>query len=330
MPSSASPAGETAGTQQPNRTNGQPIALGVLAALGATLFWACNYVLGEYALAEISPGSLTFLRWTIAIIPLFALAAWLERPNWASVLKHWKWHTLQGLLGLSAYNLLLYCALGFTTALNASIINAFNPALIAIGAAIFLRQRLTGFSVVGTLVALVGVITVLAQGSISRLLRLDFGAGELLMIGAIIVFAAYTILGRTGPQTPPITAVAAQSIPAAIIGLVFAAFTGGVQLPQTGPGWGATLFIAILPSVGSYILWNYAMAALTPSKGGVFLNMVTVFTAVITIIWGKPFTGIELIGGAIVIIGVLITNGRALLRRSGRTGRAGRSGRSAG
>lgn len=325
MPRSAPSAGETTGTQRDSRTAGQPIALGVLAALGATLFWACNYVLGEYALAEVSPGSLTFLRWAIAIIPLFTLAVWLEQPNWSSVLKHWKWHTLQGLLGLSAYNLLLYSALGYTTALNASIINAFNPALIAIGAAIFLGQKLTGFSVVGTLVALIGVITVLAQGSISHLLSLNFGAGEMLMIGAIIVFAAYTILGRTGPQTPPITAVAAQSIPAAIVGLVFVAFTGGVQLPQTGTGWGATLFIAILPSVGSYVLWNYAMIALTPSKGGVFLNMVTVFTAVITIIWGKPFTGIELLGGTIVIIGVLITNGRALLRRPGRGRVAGRS-----
>lgn len=322
MATSASSAGAAGSPSTPQGAQSEsaqpgvpPTALGAAAALGATFFWACNYVLGEYALAEISSASLTFLRWTIAIIPLFALAAWLERPDWRAVARHWKWHMLQGFLGLSAYNLLLYFALGHTTALNASIINAFNPALIAIGAAVFLRQRLTKFSVIGTLVALTGVITVLAQGSLSRLLSLDFGTGELLMIGAIIFFAAYTILGRTGPQIPPITAVAAQSIFAALTGLVVAGFTGGVQLPETGTGWGATVFIAILPSVGSYVLWNYAMAALTPSKGGVFLNMITVFTALITIVWGKPFTGIELIGGAIVIIGVLITNAQALLRR---------------
>ena len=59
--------------------------LGVLALIGATLFWAGNYVIGGEAVDAISPLDLTAMRWVIALIPLLVLAQIIERPNWRAV-----------------------------------------------------------------------------------------------------------------------------------------------------------------------------------------------------------------------------------------------------
>ena len=63
-------------------------------------------------------------------------------PNWRAALREWPLHLLQSLLGLTGYTLLLYAALGLTGAVNAAVISAINPATIALGAAIFLHERL--------------------------------------------------------------------------------------------------------------------------------------------------------------------------------------------
>jgi drug/metabolite transporter (DMT)-like permease len=88
-----------------------------------------------------------------------------------------------------------------------------------------------------------------------------------------------------------------------------------VTLPSGGPTIAATLYIAIFPSVLSYLLWNRALIVVPAAGAGVFLNLITVFTAILTIALGQPWTGAQLLGGAIVIGGVVVTNWRAVVRR---------------
>lgn len=288
--------------------------IAVLSLLGATLFWAGNYVVGADALQSIDPLSLVLFRWVIAVVPLLVIAQFVERPNWRSVLAAWPWLTALGVLGLLGYNLLLYFALGHTTAFNASLINAFNPALITLGAAVFLRQRLTPLAVAGILTALAGVLIVLSGGDVNRLLGAGFGAGEVLMVGAIFVWTAYTIIGRLAPEVPPVTATAVQAAVAVALLAPVSFATGGPSLPATGPGAASLLFIAIFPSVLSYLLWNRALTVLPAGGAGVFLNLITVFTAILTILAGQAYTPAQMIGGATVIAGVIITNAPSLRR----------------
>jgi drug/metabolite transporter (DMT)-like permease len=98
------------------------------------------------------------------------------------VLAAWPWLIALSVSGLLGYNLLLYTALKHTDAFNAALINAFNPALITLAAAAFLRERLTRRAVGGVLIALVGVLVVLSNGDVGKLLHAGFGTGELFMI----------------------------------------------------------------------------------------------------------------------------------------------------
>jgi drug/metabolite transporter (DMT)-like permease len=273
----------------------------------ATLFWAGNYVVGGVAVATMSPFDLTYLRWAIAIVPLLLIAHFVEKPRWGAVLRAWPLLLVLGLLGMLAYNLFLYEALNFTTPAGASLINAANPATMALLAALLVRDRLTLRGIAGILISLAGVLVILSQGSLSTVLEFDFNVGQLLMVGAVLVFSLYSIWGRMTRSVPPITATAAQAVLVLVVMTPFA-IINGVEVPQDPEPLLALAYIGIFPSVGAYVLWNLALRNTKASVAGIFLNLVTVFTVLIGFLLGDEVPPIELLGGAVVIAGVLLTS----------------------
>lgn len=289
------------------------ILVPVLSLVAATLFWAGNYVVGKIAIAEVSPLSLVYLRWLLALVPLFLVAQVVEHPSWRQALRAWPWLLALSVFGLAGYNFLLYAALQFTDAFNASLINAFNPALIVLASVLFLRERLSWAGVVGLLLALVGVLVILSKGSLLTLLGAQHNSGDLLMLGAIVSWTAYTIIGRRAPRLPPITSTALQAF-VLVIGLTPVAAVQGIDLPQSASGLWSVAFIAVFPSLLSYVLWNRALQTIEPAKAGVFLNLITVFAAVLTLLMGQQLALSQVIGGTIVIAGVALANKQAFTR----------------
>lgn len=300
----------------PDASTRRPLIVAVVSLLGATLFWASNYIIGEAVLKTMDPLSLVLLRWALAAIPLIVIAQIVERPRWREVLRAWPWLLALSSTGLVGYTLLLYSALQQSDAFSASLINAFNPALIAVAAAVFLGQRLTASGVVGVLIALVGVVVVLSGGDPAALATAGFGTGQLLMLGAVSIWTAYTIIGRRAPKLPPITSTAVQAVFAVLIVAPVSFATGGPQLPVSGAALTSLILIAVFPSVLSYLLWNRALTVIPAARAGVFLNLITVFTVAFTIIAGHPFAVVQLVGGAIVIVGVAVANAQVFRRES--------------
>ncbi len=298
-------ARSAAAPQEPS-ARGRGIAIASL--LGATLFWAGNYIVGAQVVDDVDPLSLVLLRWGIAVVPLLVLAQVTERPDWRAALRAWPWLIALCATGLAGYNLLLYSSLQFIDAFDAGLINAFNPALIVLAAAAVLHHRLTARSLGGVTIALVGVLVVLTDGRPWLVLTNGFGTGQLLMLGAITAWTAYTLLGRLAPQIPPITSTSLQAVIAVAALSPLVLLRGGPALPSSSSAWWALLFIAVFPSVLSYVLWNRALTALPAGSAGVFLNLITVFTTVFTIAAGHPWTYAELLGGVAVIGGVTLAN----------------------
>jgi drug/metabolite transporter (DMT)-like permease len=272
----------------------------------ANLFWAGNFVVGQAAMQTMEPLQLTFWRWVLAAVPLLVLAHFVERPDWRGVLRRWPVLLLLSALGMSGYTLLLYSALQNTSALNASLVTAANPALIMVLAVVLLRDRPRPLSWVGIGLGLMGVLLVLTGGELQRLLTFSINKGELLIVGAITVWGLYTILAR-GLSVPAITSTAVQVAMAAVV-LSPLALVTGAGLPATpAEGW-SLAFIALFPSLGSYLLWNLALKRTTAANAGNYLNLIAVFTAIITVVLGQPITVPQVLGGVLVISGVLLTS----------------------
>ena len=272
----------------------------------ATLFWAGNFVVGQAAMETMVPLEVTFWRWALAAVPLLVLAQTVEQPDWRAVLSRWPVLLLLSVLGMCSYTLLLYAALQFTSALNASLVTAANPALIMVLAVVLLRDRPRPLNWVGAALGLAGVLLVLTGGNVGRLLTFTFNTGELLMLSAITVWGFYTIVART-VAVPAITSTAVQVVMAAVLLTPFVIATGAGLPATAAEGW-SLAFIALFPSLGSYLLWNLALKTTPASKAGNYLNLIAVFTAVITVLLGQSIAVPQIVGGILVISGVLLTS----------------------
>lgn len=287
-------------------------ATAVASLVGATLFWAGNYVVGAAAVTTLNPVALVLLRWLVALVPLVVLAHVLERPDWGAALRSWPRLLAPAAVGLVGYNLLLYAALEHISPVNASLVNALNPALISLAAIVVLQERLSAPAWAGTGLALAGVLVVLSRGDLTGLLHQRLGTGELLMVGAICAWTGYTLLGRTSTAVPPVTGTALQAALAVLLLAPLAAATGQFTWPTTSRAGLALIYIGVFPSVLSYLLWNRALRQIPPGRAGVFLNLITVFTVAIAFLRGQPPTPAQAIGGLLVLAGVVLTQERVL------------------
>lgn len=274
----------------------------------AQLFWAMNFVVADRVIAEFTPLELTFLRWLGAFPILLVITLWIERERldkWRLARQEWWIHVIQALLGMVGYTLLLYAALNTTSPVTASVISAINPAVIALAAVVVLGESIRRSGVLGIAISFVGVVIVVLLGGSAGFDGVEVTPGDLLMLGAIATWTAYVIISRR-IQTPPITATAVQvGISAVMLAPVMALV--GVQAQPSTEGWWGLAIIIVFPSALAYLLWNVAVTRLGPSRTGVFLNLLPVFTAIIAVTLGDPLTVWQVIGGLIVLAGVYLT-----------------------
>jgi drug/metabolite transporter (DMT)-like permease len=267
-----------------------------------------NFVVGDRVIAEFTPLELTFFRWLGAFPILLAITLWIERDRlekWRLAAREWWIHIVQAVLGMVGYTLLLYAALDTTSAVNASVISAINPAVIALAAVVVLGERIRRGGVLGIAISFVGVVIVVLLGGSGGIADVSVAVGDVLILGAILAWTAYVIISRR-IQTPPITATTVQvGMSALMLAPVMALV--GIQAQPSTEGWWGLAIIIVFPSALAYLLWNVAVTQLGPSRTGVFLNLLPVFTAIIAVALGDALTVWQVIGGLIVLAGVYLT-----------------------
>lgn len=267
-----------------------------------------NFVVADRVIAEFTPLELTFLRWLGAFPILLVITVWIERRHrdkWRLAAREWWIHIIQAVLGMVGYTLLLYGALETTSPVNASVISAVNPALIALAAVVVLGERIRRGGVLGIVISFVGVVIVVILGGSAGVEGLSVVPGDLLILGAIATWTAYVIISRR-ITTPPITATTVQvGLSALMLAPVMAIV--GIQAQPTAEGWWGLALIIVFPSALAYLLWNVAVTQLGPSRTGVFLNLLPVFTAIIAVSLGDALTVWQVVGGLVVLAGVYLT-----------------------
>lgn len=282
-------------------------SLVMLFLILANLFWAGNYVFGKYVVDEMSPLQMTFTRWMIAIFLLFPIANWIERPDWKKVWQQWKILFVMGVLGIISYNFFLYWALEYTTSMNAALVNSMNPAVIVLFSSLLLKEKISLKNGIGLMISLLGVLLVLTKGHLQQILHLEYNKGDLLMIVTILIWTFYSIIGKKLKSIPPISATAVSVLLGLVSLLPFVIFSD-INYDLSTPAIVGMMYIAIFPSVGSFIFWNSALRHINASQAGIYLNLITVFTAFLSLLLGQPITIVQMIGGILVFIGVYLSS----------------------
>jgi len=276
-----------------------------------TLFWSGNMVVGRAIRGEVPPFTLAFWRWAIAFLLTLPLALPHLKQQWPLIKKGWKAVLILGLLGIGGYNTLAYIALQYTDATNASLLNSFIPvATIALSWA-FLNKRLRGIEWLGVLVSLAGVMAIVSRGELATLMALTLNMGDLWMLGAVFVWALYTI----GLQWRP-TGVHPMLLLATFtaVGLLALApayaweMLQGRQLHLSGASLAGIVYIGTLPSFVGYVFYNRAVGEVGASKASLFIHLMPVFGTILAALFLAETPRVfHFVGIGLIFLGIYLT-----------------------
>lgn len=284
----------------------------------ANAFWAGNMIFGKFSTHEFPALWIAFLRWTVALILLIPIAQLLEKPPWLRIWKqNWALIVLLAVLNIGIYCYLSYASLQFTSATNGALINTLTPALIMLFSFLFIREKGSPFQVIGLITSFIGVLVVLTKGNLLQVFHAPYNKGDLLMLVGVLSFAAYSLLVKKVKGIPAFTFVAMMAMVGTILMIPFLFFQP-LQLGKvTSLGVIGILYLGVFPSVGSQIFWNYGIKALGASKTGITMNLIPVFTAIISVILGQSLVLSQVAGGLLTIAGMLLTSVKGRPRSSG-------------
>lgn len=280
----------------------------VILAL-TTLFWAGNAIAGKLSAGLIPPFTLTFVRWTIVAIIVYLIA----RPHLAAhrdtIAESALFLMLLGALGFSFFNFALYGALNYTSALNVSIEQSAFPTVVMLLMFIFYRERISALQGLGVALSIVGIAITVSQGSLERLMALEFNIGDLIMMGGVLVYSLYSILLRHKPRLPwhifmlmMALGAMATSLPPALWEVA-----NGYYPAVSWKVPAILLFIIIFPSLLSQVGWIRGVELIGPSRASVFINLVPVFgSALAVLVLGETFALYHGAGILFVISGVML------------------------
>lgn len=278
----------------------------------ATLFWAGNFVLGRALVEVLPPFGMNGMRWVIAILVLVAITLAREGTGFVRpALKRWPSLLVMGVTGVFLFNALVYLALRYTTSTSAALINGATPILTLLVAAVLGGGWPTGRRLFGSFVCLAGVAWVVSRGTLEVLLGLRPNVGDMIMLGAALCWAVYTVLaGRVSRHVSPLAATTTS----AVFALPLLLLAGGYELSGQPPWDDLTpavlaglLYIGIVASVAAFLAWNAGIARVGPSRGAVFLNLIPLFTAAVAVpALGESLVPAQLFGGLLVLLGVVL------------------------
>lgn len=272
------------------------------------VFWAGNFTAAKVAFTQLDPLAFTAIRFALGAVVLWGVVRILEGPTRLPRGAFWPLVVL-GVIGNTLYQYCFVEGLSRTSATKSSLILAGMPAMVTLAAWLFRIERVTVTQRVAVVIATIGVVAViLGHGGT---FHSGFGRGEWLLIGADVLWAAFTLLLRQWalPMSP--MNLTAWTIYTGTPGLVL---IGIPALLHTNwhlvswAGWGGVLYSALLSLVVSYVLWNRGVAVLGAARTAVYNTAVPLVATVIAVIGLGERPGVaHVIGGLLIIGGVILT-----------------------
>src|SRR5690625_341866 len=271
-----------------------------------------NIIVGT-AINDLYPFTITFFRLLIAFAFLFPLGYRGAREARGTFMTYKRPFLIMALTGIALFNTFLYGALQFTSATNVSVLESAIPVVTLLLSAWLLKERLLPIQRFGIILSFIGSVTVIINGKFLQLAEIPWNVGDLIMFGAIISWAIYSVYVKQYMHLFP--AFGAPLVMTAVSLIIVFPFLliewyifGIPQLFSMNYVLGL-LYLGIFPSFIALILFNRAVDLLSASEASVFLNFLPVVTIAAAYLWlGETITLMQLAGSALVIIGVLFTN----------------------
>jgi len=281
----------------------------------ATLGWGGNAVAGKLASANWEPFTLTCIRWLLVVLVLLPFAWRHMVQDKTLIVKCWWFFMFAGGVGMALFNLFMFLALNYTTAINVSIEQASMPVFIILANFVVMSQRVTGLQIIGVVISITGVLVTTSNGDLVSILKAGFNKGDAIMLLACFFYATYTFVLRWRPPVHWLTFMCLIAVGAFIMSVPFALFEvsqAGFVSPKKS-AWMLLLFIVFVPSIISQLSFAKSVEMIGGNRAGLFINLVPVFgSALAVLIIGEQFQLFHAVGMVLVIGGILLAERFAL------------------
>jgi drug/metabolite transporter (DMT)-like permease len=290
-------------------TQSKPV-LGYMLVLTATAIWSGNFIVARGLSDTIPPVTLAFLRWATAVVVLLPFGLGALWRDLYIIRRHLGYLSLAAFLVVTLFNTLIYIAAHSSKAMNLSLIAVSSPIFIVLFACLFLKERLTLRKVVGLLAGTAGVILLVTEGDLSRLMGLTFAVGDVWMLMAAAIFGAYSILARVKPVALSQMAFLGSTF---ILGLLFLvpwliwelSTVQTVTFSRTSIA--AIVYLGIGPSLLAFLCWNHAISIIGPVRSAFVYYSLPVFSgAEALLLLEEPIHTVHVLSGVLILLGVIV------------------------
>jgi len=285
-----------------------------LYALMSISFWGISFVSTKAVLDKLDPYTLLVLRFGIGALFLLVLLV-LKRYPLNIPLKYIPHLIVLGILGVFVHQVIQATALLTINASSAGWIISFSPVFTVILSVFFLHEKMTVLKASGMIVAIIGVLLVTTSSN-QQSFQLPINVGYLLMILSTLNWAIYSVLlKRLHIQLPSLVVTFYMCLIGFTLTTPFLVRNRGWELMPflTSVEWAHLLFLGVFVSGVAYWYWAKALEVLEASQVSVFLYLEPVATLITAILLlQEKIIPVTILGGIIIIMGVILVNGRLL------------------
>jgi drug/metabolite transporter (DMT)-like permease len=289
--------------------------VGVLAAALNTTLGGLAVGVTRYVISATDPITLAALRFGIGgllLLPfaLVGLDRWPRRRDLPGTVA-------LGLLYFALYPVLFNAALAYTTAVRGALALSTAPLLTMLAGAILGVEQLTLRKTLGVLIATSGVAIALLLGLAAA--PADAWRGDLLMLGAALCSAFYSVWSRPFIERSGTVAYTVVGMLAGVAVLAFVAWWrgGGEAIAAFGfAQWAAVLFLGVLGGALAFYLWTFALERTTPTRVAITMTLNPIAAGIFGVVaLAEPITWNLVLGLLMVVAGIwLAASGATRIR----------------
>lgn len=260
---------------------------------------------------DAPPVALSFWRHLFSVLLVVPFILPILRKDWPAIRPRLGTFIGNGLL-LAAGNTLVYFAVINTTVVNAALINAGVPVAAVFFSWMILRDLINRWQAVGILLAFGGIVTVVTKADPGVLLNLEFGFGDLCMLGAIVCWALYMVLlKRSQIRISGLSLLVVLSA-AATLWLIPAygvEMSMGYTMSWTALSVASLAYVTVFSTILAWICWNKGTLEIGPNRASAFMCLHPIFGPVLGMIFfGEALYPYHAVGTVLVLLGVILVS----------------------
>lgn len=284
-----------------------------LCLIAAMTIVGSSVVAGKIIIAHVPVLLASGIRFGLAslvLIPITLLQkngmadlARLTRKDWLALL-------VLAFCGQFIFSLFLLLGLKLTSATNAGIITSSTPAVVALIALVFLKERLGPRAGLGISLAVAGLL------AINTLVPDSSSTGDRPLLGNMLIF--FAVLGEATFSV--MRKFISEGVSALTISTILSVLGFGMFLPLAVwqgigfefsalslEGWFGLAYFGLVVTVLAYLFWFAGAARVPASTAGVFTAVMPISAVLLSaLVLGEKLSPAHLVGGGCVLAGILL------------------------